>query len=135
MDILNKRGVKVVLSTPTAAPPSWLIGKHPEILPLLKNGQRMEFGNPKCHCSNWKKEFQHWLRLKYKTLNNLNQSWGNAFWSHDYTTWEEIPLPIVDYHNPSFDLDFRRFFSDMNVEYSDMQIKLPKSIAPDEFLR
>ncbi len=177
MDILNEKGVKVVLSTPTAAPPSWLIGKHPQILPLLKSGQRMgfgkrrhycitnrtyyhyseriirklaehyknnpqvigwqidnEFGNPKCYCNNCKKEFQHWLKLKYKTLQNLNQSWGNAFWSHDYICWEQIPLPIVDYHNPSFDLDFRRFFSDMNVKYSNMQVELLKSISPDKFV-
>ena len=177
MDVLNKRGVKVILSTPTAAPPSWLINKHPHILPLLKNGQRMafgarrhycitnrtyyyyseriirklaehykndpqvigwqidnEFGGPKCYCDNCKKEFQHWLKLKYKTLENLNQSWGNAFWSHDYTSWEEIPLPIVDYHNPTFDLDFRRFFSDMTLKYSNMQIRILKSITPDKFI-
>jgi len=177
MDVLNKRGVKVILSTPTAAPPSWLINKHPHILPLLKNGQRMafgarrhycitnrtyyhysgrimkrlaehykdnpqvigwqidnEFGGPKCYCDNCKKEFQYWLKLKYKTLENLNQSWGNAFWSHDYTSWDEIPLPIVDYHNPAFDLDFRRFFSDMTLKYSNMQIELLKSITSDKFV-
>ena len=177
MDVLDKRGIKVILSTPTAAPPAWLIEKHPRILPLLKNGQRMafgarrhycitnrtyhyyseriikrlaeryrnnpqvigwqvdnEFGEPKCYCDSCRKEFQRWLKSKYKTLENLNQSWGNVFWSQDYTSWEEIPLPIVDYHNPAFDLDFRRFFSDMTVEYSDMQIKILKEITPEKFI-
>jgi len=177
MDVLDKRGIKVVLCTPTAAPPAWLIEKYPDILPVLRGGQRMsfgarrhycitnktyhnyseriirkmaehykdnsqvigwqvdnEFGGPKCYCDGCRAEFQYWLKLKYKTLDNLNRSWGNAFWSHDYTSWEQIPLPIVLYHNPAFDLDFRRFFSDMNVIYSDMQISLLKSITPDKFV-
>jgi len=177
VDILKKRDIKVVLCTPTAAPPAWLIEKHFDILPVLRNGQRMafgarrhycitnkvyyyyseriirklaeyykdnpqvigwrvdnEFGGPKCYCNNCRKEFWHWLKLKYKTLDNLNKSWGNAFWSHDYTSWEEIPLPIVGHHNPASDLDFRRFFSDMNINYSNMQIKLLKDITPDKFV-
>jgi len=177
INILKRRDIKIVLCTPTAAPPAWLIEKHPDILPVLRNGQRMpfgarrhycitnkvyyyyseriirklashyknnpqvigwqvdnEFGGPKCYCDNCRKEFQHWLKLRYKTLDNLNKSWGNAFWSHDYTSWEEIPLPIVGYHNPAFDLDFRRFFSDMTVSYSNMQIKLLKGITPEKFV-
>lgn len=177
MDILNKRGAKVILCTPTAAPPIWLIEKHPDVLPLLRNGQRKafgarrhycitnrdyyyyseriikklaehyrdnpqvigwqvdnEFGNPKCYCSSCRKEFQHWLKLRYKTLENLNQSWGNAFWSHDYTSWDQTPLPIVDHHNPAFDLDFRRFFSDVTVNYSNMQIKILKKASPEKFI-
>ncbi len=177
MDILDAKGIKVILCTPTAAPPSWLINKHPDILPVLRNGNRMafgarrhycitnkvyyyyskriigklaehyknrpqvigwqvdnEFGNPKCYCENCRREFQLWLKSKYKALENLNKSWGNAFWSHDYTSWDEIPLPVVKYHNPAFDLDFRRFFSDMTVKYSNMQIKLLKSITPDKFV-
>ena len=177
MDALGKRGIKVILCTPTAASPAWLIEKHPHILPLLKNGQRMtfgarrhycitnptyyyyseriikklaehyrgnpqvigwqvdnEFGGPKCYCDGCRKEFQRWLKSKYKTLENLNQSWGNAFWSHDYTSWNQIPLPVVDYHNPAFDLDFRRFFSDMTFKYSDMQIKILKEITPEKFV-
>jgi beta-galactosidase len=33
MDLCAKAGIKVVLGTPTAAPPLWLARKHPEILP------------------------------------------------------------------------------------------------------
>ena len=33
MDLLGKAGIKVVLATPTAAPPIWLTKKYPEILP------------------------------------------------------------------------------------------------------
>src|SRR3954454_23229493 len=38
MDILAKARIKVVLATPTAAPPIWLTQKHPEILPIDERG-------------------------------------------------------------------------------------------------
>lgn len=38
MDAFAKHGIKIVLATPTAAPPQWLAQKHPEILPLDENG-------------------------------------------------------------------------------------------------
>ncbi len=38
MDVLGKREIKVVLGTPTAAPPLWLAKKHPGILPLDDKG-------------------------------------------------------------------------------------------------
>lgn len=38
MDLLGKAGIKVVLATPTAAPPIWLTQKHPDILPVDERG-------------------------------------------------------------------------------------------------
>ncbi len=37
MDTMGKAGIKIVLGTPTAAPPLWLAQKYPEILPI-ENG-------------------------------------------------------------------------------------------------
>ena len=31
IDILIRKGIKVVLGTPTAAPPKWMMDKHPDI--------------------------------------------------------------------------------------------------------
>ncbi|HSH95936.1 MAG TPA: beta-galactosidase, partial [Roseimicrobium sp.] len=33
MDVMHEHGIKVILGTPTAAPPLWLTQQHPEILP------------------------------------------------------------------------------------------------------
>jgi beta-galactosidase len=44
MGILANRGLDVVLGTPTAAPPAWLIEAHPEILPVRAEG-RVRFGH------------------------------------------------------------------------------------------
>ena len=38
MDVMGRAGLKVVLATPTAAPPLWLTQQHPEILPVDEQG-------------------------------------------------------------------------------------------------
>ncbi len=52
MDIMGKAGIKVVLATPTAAPPIWLAKKHPEILPLDENGLTKHEGTRRAVCFN-----------------------------------------------------------------------------------
>ncbi|MTH55603.1 cellulase family glycosylhydrolase [Bacillus mangrovi] len=42
--LLTENGIKIVLGTPTATPPAWLIQKHPEILPTDENGVQISFG-------------------------------------------------------------------------------------------
>ena len=181
--ILAEKGIRVVLGTPTAAPPAWLITRHPDILPAqnvshqghhngrMEFGTRRhycitnhhyyyytrrivtemarhylsnpnvigwqvdnEFGGPKCYCEGCRKEFQRWLRKKYRSLDALNRAWGNAFWSHDYTSWEQIPMPWHAASNPAFYLDFCRFHSEMVERYSNMQVDTIKSIAPAHFV-
>lgn len=39
------RNIKVVLGTPTAAPPAWLTQKYPEVLRINENGRPEEHGN------------------------------------------------------------------------------------------
>jgi beta-galactosidase len=34
LDLAKQRKMDVILCTPTAAPPVWLVDKHPEILPV-----------------------------------------------------------------------------------------------------
>ncbi len=52
MDAFAQHGVKIVLSTPTAAPPVWLLQKHPEILPLDERGQPAREGTRRAYCMN-----------------------------------------------------------------------------------
>jgi beta-galactosidase len=49
--ILADRGLEVVLGTPTAAPPAWLVEEHPEILPMRADG-RVRFGHRRHYCPN-----------------------------------------------------------------------------------
>jgi len=52
MDLFGKAGIKVVLGTPTAAPPIWLAKKHPEILPIDERGLRKHEGTRRAYCLN-----------------------------------------------------------------------------------
>ena len=52
MDLFAKAEIKVVLGTPTAAPPLWLAKKHPEILPVDQCGVRKNPGTRRAYCLN-----------------------------------------------------------------------------------
>lgn len=52
MDTMAKHDIKVVLGTPTAAPPLWLSQKHPEILPLDEDGLPRHEGTRRACCLN-----------------------------------------------------------------------------------
>ena len=52
MDVMAKAGLKIVLGTPTAAPPIWLSQKHPELLPIDEQGLRRHEGTRRAYCMN-----------------------------------------------------------------------------------
>ena len=45
IDTLGAAGLKVVMCTPTATPPKWLVDRHPEILPTGADGRPRAFGS------------------------------------------------------------------------------------------
>ena len=45
MDLLHAHGIGVDLATPDAVPPPWLIAQHPDILPVLADGNTFGFGS------------------------------------------------------------------------------------------
>ncbi|MDY3917750.1 MAG: beta-galactosidase [Candidatus Limivivens sp.] len=87
-----------------------------------------------CMCENCRKGFSQWLRKKYKTIENLNQEWGTAFWSQEYDSFSQIPTPrqTPTVHNPSLMLDWKRFCSDLVIDFQKMQIEIIRSIAPHQ---
>lgn len=50
IDSLYAEGLKVVLGTPTATPPKWLVDAHPEILAVDAYGRRRGFGSRRHYC-------------------------------------------------------------------------------------
>ena len=45
LDSLDGAGIRVALATATAAPPAWLVRKHPEVLPVTAEGTVLERGS------------------------------------------------------------------------------------------
>ncbi len=52
IETMAVEGHDLVLCTPTAAPPAWLIQAHPEILPVDEEGRRRRFGSRRHYCPN-----------------------------------------------------------------------------------
>jgi beta-galactosidase len=48
VSLLAASGIRSVLGTPTAAPPAWLVDRHPDLLAVDESGRRVQFGN-RCH--------------------------------------------------------------------------------------
>jgi beta-galactosidase len=80
--------------------------------------------------------FRKWLKNKYGSLKALNKAWGNVFWSLEFTDWEQVsvPKPTPTKENPSLLLDYRRFYSDMTIEFSNLQTEILREVTPDKFI-
>ncbi|HZU56195.1 MAG TPA: beta-galactosidase [Actinocrinis sp.] len=73
-----------------------------------------EFGTV-CYCDRCAARFRTWLQVRYGDLDGLNQAWGTAFWSQRYSDWAEVipPRQVQYVINPTQDLDYQRFASDL----------------------
>ena len=52
VSLMAAHGIEVVIGTPTAAPPGWLIAEHPDILPVDHEGRVFPFGHRRHYCPN-----------------------------------------------------------------------------------
>jgi beta-galactosidase len=52
ISLLASQDMRVVLGTPTASPPPWLMTKYPELFRMREDGQRVTFGNRRTYCPN-----------------------------------------------------------------------------------
>jgi beta-galactosidase len=50
IDSLGRAGLKVVLGTPTATPPRWMLTKHPDMLAVDHDGRPRGFGSRRHYC-------------------------------------------------------------------------------------
>ena len=92
-------------------------------------------GHPMCYCHSCRANFQDWLKNKYKTLAELNRAWGTHFWSQGFGDWSEIvPPDKFDEHNPHTCLDWKRFFSWLNVRFQKEQIDILRALCPNQFV-
>lgn len=182
IELLGRKGIYTIVGTPTAAPPAWMVHKHPDILPMDREGRVRGFGgrhhdcqsNPTyrsyirklvtkmaehygqnpyvigwqldnelgnshqelCTCTSCRQHFQAWLRRKYQTTEELNRAWGTAFWSQEYNDFAEVPAPriTVTGENPSAMLDWKRFCSDLIVDFAREQAEIIRKYAKNQFI-
>jgi len=92
-----------------------------------------------CYCDNCKKAWRQWLKNKYKTIENLNEKWNTAFWSHTYYDWEDIQIPSHISERWNYDrtnmqiqtIDYYRFNTEGIVNMYRMEVDAIHSVLPD----
>jgi beta-galactosidase len=175
---LADAGLAVVMGTPTATPPKWLVDRDPEMLAVGADGRRRAFGSRRhydlssdryraeaCRITRalaerygrhpaliaWQTDneygchdtvlsyspqavrcFRLWLRARYGTVEALNAAWGNAFWSQEVRSFDEIDAPIatVTEAHPAQRLDYRRFASDEVARFNRAQCQILRAHSP-----
>ncbi|OED44611.1 beta-galactosidase [Chromatiales bacterium (ex Bugula neritina AB1)] len=178
IEVLHKKGLKLILGTPTATPPKWLVDEHPSVLAIDEHGRPRGFGSRRHYCFSsdiyreecarivtaiasefgrheavtaWQTDneygchstiisyspcaldaFRHWCRERYSSIEHLNTAWGNVFWSMEYSSFDQIPLPsgAVTELNPAHRLAFWRFSSDQVASFNRLQTDILRTHSP-----
>ncbi len=85
------------------------------------------------HSDDAARAFRTWLKVRYATLDALNDAWGTAFWSQHYSDFDQINPPRVapTPGNPSQLLDFRRFSSDALRDHLRAENAILQRLSPE----
>ncbi|GLS88610.1 beta-galactosidase [Cypionkella aquatica] len=73
MDVLHAAGLKIVLGTPTATPPKWLVDECPDILPYDEQGRVRGFGSRR----HYTMSSQAWWRESARIVTAIAQRYGD----------------------------------------------------------
>ncbi len=136
MDLFGQAGIKVVLGTPTAAPPIWLAKKHPEILPVDERGLKRHEGTRRACCMNSDVYWEYSRRIVRALAEALGQhpqliAWqiDNGLGGHDteasfneesrrdWIAWLKAKYETIERLN---DLMGCRFWSQMVTAWEDV---------------
>lgn len=175
MDDMYSNGIYVILATPSAGKPPWLIKKCPDIMRTRADRTRLLYGEREnhcnsnivfrekvykidsllaeryhnhpalimwhisnemygeCHCEDCQNNFRKWLKNKYGTIDNLNKEYWSSFWSHRYNAFSEIesPSPHGETAVHALMLDYKRFYSDLSIDFIQSEINAVKKYNPD----
>lgn len=116
---LRQRGLKIIEAMAKA------FGGSPAVVAWqLDNELKALVGE--CVCKECQKRWHEWLRVKYGSIENLNQAWGTEIWSEYYDSFEEVVQPFSPpvIHNSSLMTNYRQFSRETVKEFADEQAAL-----------
>jgi beta-galactosidase len=86
-----------------------------------------------CFCDLCQSAFRGWVRARYNDdLDALNRAWWAAFWSHSYTSWDQIeaPSPIGETSVHGLNLAWKRFSNEQTVDFFHCEIAPLRELTP-----
>ncbi|GGP26877.1 beta-galactosidase [Silvimonas amylolytica] len=83
IEVLGAAGLKVVMCTPTATPPKWLIDQHPDILAVNAEGRPRRFGSRRHYDFSSPSWFEASQRICTEIAKRYGQNPAVKFWQVD----------------------------------------------------
>jgi len=93
IDTLHEAGLGVVLGTPTATPPRWMLDKHPDMLAVDENDQTRGFGSRRHYCFSHLPYREECRRIVTELATHFGEHPGIVGWQTDneYGCHDTIP--------------------------------------------
>ena len=110
-----------------------VLAEHYKDNPAVKMWHISNEFSGECFCDICKDNFREFLRRKYhNNIDELNEQWWTAFWSHKYNNFEQIdpPSPLGENCVHGHNLDWKRFITYITCDFLDNEARTLKKIAP-----
>jgi len=105
IDTLHQAGLKVVLGTPTATPPKWLVNEMPDMLPVSRAGNVRSFGSRRHYSFSHEGYRSHCARIVTALAKRFGNHPGVIAWQTDNeydchdTTLSFSPVDKAAFHD------------------------------------
>ena len=108
------------------------LGKHPQLIAWQIDSGLGGHQTEASFNEDSRLEWQNWLKLKYETIERLNNELGLRFWGQTVSSFDQVPMPqsAPTMHNPALLLDWNRFCSDSIIAFARMQAGVLREICP-----
>ncbi len=83
IDTLHAQGLKVVMCTPTATPPKWLVDQMPDMLAVDALGHQRHFGSRRHYCFSHEGYLEQSRRITHAVAERYGNHPGVAAWQTD----------------------------------------------------
>lgn len=81
--LLHAQGIDVILGTPTASPPPWLMSKQRDLFLVKENGVRLHYGNRREYCPNHSLYHDHTQRIVHAMADHYKNNPAVIGWQID----------------------------------------------------
>jgi beta-galactosidase len=94
ISILQAHGIRVILGTPTASPPPWLMKKSPDLFRMQEDGRRVTYGNRREYCPNSPLYHEYTCRIVTQLAGHFGSHPAVIGWQIDNEFGERCYCPV-----------------------------------------